>query len=46
MTVCANCHERVHDGQIIIKGRFLCSGGYYVVIYEEDGREKIKKDYS
>ena len=42
LTVCANCHRKCHSGKIKIKGKFLTSSGKYVIIFEEDGEEKIK----
>ena len=31
LTVCANCHRRIHDGQITILGRYFCTSGRLVL---------------
>lgn len=42
LTICCNCHRKTHTGIIKILGKHLCSNGKYVVIYIEDGVEKIR----
>jgi hypothetical protein len=39
---CANCHSRIHAGQIVIHGRHPAYGGdkLWVLHYTEDGVEK------
>jgi len=42
ITVCCNCHRKIHSGIIEIKGKYLSTKGTYVVIYFENGIEKCK----
>lgn len=42
VTLCSNCHRRIHDGKIEIIGKFLCSDGTYkIMIIDENGEEKF-----
>jgi hypothetical protein len=43
LCTCVGCHRRIHDGQIVIQGKYLCSNGRHVVIYHENGEEKMKE---
>lgn len=40
VTVCANCHRKIHSGTIEIKGRYLTTTGSHIINYLEDGREQ------
>jgi len=36
--ICANCHEKVHRGDIIIEDRLMSTDGYVLIWhYKEDG---------
>jgi len=38
LTCCANCHIRIHDGQMIVHGRYLCTDSrYYIHFTDESG---------
>lgn len=37
---CANCHARIHDGQILIDRKYLCSNGRWVLHFWEHGEER------
>jgi hypothetical protein len=39
ITVCANCHERIHDGQIKIDRKYFSTSGKWVLHYFENGEE-------
>ena len=43
LTLCANCHRKVHTGIIRILGKFFTSGGTWVVNYVENGVERMTK---
>jgi hypothetical protein len=42
VTACSLCHRKCHTGRIEIIGKHSCSSGKSVIIYIEDGEEKIK----
>jgi 5-methylcytosine-specific restriction endonuclease McrA len=44
LTLCSNCHRRVHAGIIKILGKYKCMGGnkLSVIHYIENGEEKFK----
>jgi len=42
VVVCANCHRRIHGGQIVLDRKYFTTGGFYVLRYWEDGEEKWK----
>ena len=39
ITVCANCHLRIHDNQIKIDRKYFCTNGLYLLHYWDDGVE-------
>lgn len=39
VVVCANCHRRIHDEQIVIDRKYFSTSGQYVLHYWEDGEE-------
>lgn len=39
VTLCANCHRRVHAGEITIDRRYLRSDGKWVLHYWKDNKE-------
>lgn len=41
ITVCANCHRKIHENKIVILGRHFSTAGY-VLHFIEDGVEKWK----
>lgn len=41
LVLCANCHRKVHDGDIVVKGRFPTSRGRVAVVAEAGGREAV-----
>lgn len=41
IVVCCKCHRKIHAGQIQIRGKHFSTAGRYVVIYLEDGQEKM-----
>jgi len=43
LATCSKCHRKIHSGRIKISGKHPCSSGKYVIIYVEDGIEKIKE---
>lgn len=42
ITICSNCHRKVHSGIIKILGKFYTTKARWVVQYIEDGVEKWK----
>lgn len=42
VVVCANCHAKIHDGQIEIVGKHFSTAGRYVLNYFENDEEKWK----
>ena len=40
ITVCANCHCRIHNGQIIIDRKYLSTSGKWILHYWINGEEK------
>jgi len=40
IVVCANCHCRVHDGQIVIDRKYFSTTGRWVLHFWQDGEEK------
>jgi hypothetical protein len=41
ITVCSNCHRRIHAKEIIILGKHLCTNGCHVVQFIENNEEKF-----
>jgi hypothetical protein len=41
VSLCANCHRRVHDGQIVIDKYYLSTSGEHVLRIIENGEEKF-----
>ena len=39
---CANCHRRIHNGEIIIEGKYFSTSGKWIVYYAEGGVSKTK----
>lgn len=39
ITVCANCHLRIHDEQIKIDRKYFCSNGKHVLHYWDENKE-------
>lgn len=39
IVACANCHRKVHDGQIKIDKKYSTSGGGFVLHYWENDKE-------
>lgn len=44
MTLCANCHMRVHAGRVEVLGRFWSTAGYYVWRVIDEGCERFLPD--
>jgi len=43
ITICANCHRKVHAEQIIVHGRYFCTNAKYVLHYtDENGEDQWK----
>jgi hypothetical protein len=42
VVVCSNCHNRVHDGQIVIERWYNTTGGKKVLHFWENEEEKWK----
>lgn len=42
ITVCSNCHRKIHSGIIKIEGKYLTTKGCHVVHYIENGQEQWK----
>jgi len=43
VTVCANCHRKIHSGRIKIFGKYMTTGKkLWVLHFFEDGEEKWK----
>ena len=43
LVVCSNCHNRIHNNQLIILGKFRSTHRRgWILIYKENGEEKIK----
>jgi hypothetical protein len=40
VVACANCHRKIHDGQIELDRKYFTSAGRYVLHYWENGEEK------
>lgn len=40
ITCCANCHNKIHDGQIVIDRKYFTSSARWVVHFWEHGEEK------
>lgn len=40
VVACANCHNKIHDGQIVIDRKYLSSNGNWVLHFFENGIEK------
>lgn len=40
VVVCANCHRKIHDEQIILDRKYFTTKGVYVLRYWENGEEK------
>ena len=40
LVVCANCHARIHDEQIVIDRKYNSTSGKTVLHYWENGEEK------
>lgn len=40
VTCCANCHCRIHDGQIRIDRYYFSTSGRWLLHYWEDGQER------
>lgn len=40
ITVCANCHNLIHTGHIVIDRKYFSTAGRYVLHFWEDGLEK------
>ena len=40
IVTCANCHRRIHDGQIVIDRKYYSSSGKCILHLWEDGVEK------
>ncbi len=40
VVTCANCHTRIHDGQIIIDRWYFTSAGKWILHFWENGLEK------
>lgn len=36
ITVCHNCHARIHDGQMVIHGRYLCTDGRWCIHFTDE----------
>jgi hypothetical protein len=34
--LCPNCHSEVHEGVIVIEGRFLTTTGYQLIFHKKD----------
>ena len=42
VVVCSNCHDRIHDDQIVIERWYSTTGGVKILHYWENGEEKWK----
>ena len=41
LTVCSNCHRKIHDKQIVIDRKYFATNGAYILHYwDEDGNEQ------
>lgn len=40
LVVCSNCHNRIHDGQIVIDRKYPTTAGRTVLHFWENGDEK------
>lgn len=40
LTVCANCHNKIHDGQIKIDRKYMSTTGRWVLHFWENDEEK------
>jgi hypothetical protein len=39
LVTCANCHRRIHAGQIVIHGKYYSTAARYMVNYTENDQE-------
>lgn len=43
LTLCANCHRKVHSGRIKVFRKYLSTSGHWVLHYiDEEGVERFK----
>jgi hypothetical protein len=42
LSLCVKCHRKVHSGEIELLGKFLSTGGHYVLQFRENGEEGFK----
>lgn len=40
IVACANCHRRIHDGQIVVDRKYPSTSGSFVLHFWENGEEK------
>lgn len=43
LTLCSNCHRKVTAGEVVIRGRFLSTGGWVVLYTDAEGREHTRR---
>jgi len=41
VTLCSNCHRKVHDNQLEIVRYFLSTNGNYLLLIKENGSERF-----
>lgn len=39
VVVCSNCHNKIHDGQIVIDRKYYSTAGRWVLHYWHEGKE-------
>jgi len=40
IVACANCHRKIHDGQIVIDRKYFSTSGKWILHFWQDGEEK------
>lgn len=44
ITVCSNCHRKIHAGKIEVLGKHFSTSGRYMIHYVENGEERFAQE--